>query len=554
MGRATISPGKLARFSGSCPVSEAGLSPSWQATAESAAARQNWALLTIAVAVNAALLWAASHAHSPLLAISAALLFAFSNNTVFGLLHEAVHGHFDSDPVRNRAAGWLCAAFFPTSFTLQRSAHLTHHRNNRSALERFDYIGADEAIPLKTAQWFSILTGLYWLGIPVFLLFYSLAAEIVPWRRLVRAESGFSRQTSANEFLESLMRLQVWRVRTEFAFSLAVQFTLAWLLGLSLCGWALCYGAFALAWSSLQYADHAFSPLDRVEGSWNLRVSDFTRRMFLNYHYHLEHHRDPDCRWQDLPSRARPEDRPQRFLSILLLMWQGPRLLPNSSQGEARQRLLDRCVVAAHVLVFGAVFELIYGLASRDFLTRTSFFDVSLPIDRLMPFIPEWSAAYVTITPLLLVTAILLGTPQRSLPVLGALVFEVIVAGSCFVAFPVAPPQPPQVAMGPVVSWFFALADAINLEGNCMPSLHVALALSCAWAADGPTRMPVRLVMWAWALAITVSTVLTWQHWVLDVAGGALLAALGMAVIRPWLARALAAAEARIITRPAASA
>ena len=534
---------------------ETALSPSWQATAESAAARQNWALLTIAVSVNATLLWAASHAHSPLLAIAAALLFAFSNNTVFGLLHEAVHGHFDSRPVRNRAAGWLCAAFFPTSFTLQRSAHLTHHRNNRSALERFDYIGPDEAIPLKTAQWFSILTGLYWLGIPVFLLFYCLAAEVVPWRRLVRAESGFSRQTSANEFLESLTRLPVWRVRIEFAFSLAVQGTLAWLLGLDLGGWALCYGAFALAWSSLQYADHAFSPLDRVEGSWNLLVSGFTRRMFLNYHYHLEHHRDPECRWQDLPSRVQPDaDKPQRFLSILLLMWQGPRLLPNSSQGEARQRLLDRCIVVMHVLVFGAVFELVYGLANRHFLTQTSFIDLALPIDRLMPFAPEWSLAYVTIMPLLLVTALVLATPQRSLPVLGALVFQVIVAGLCFVAFPVAPPQPPQVAMSPLVTWLFALADGINLEGNCMPSLHVALALSCAWAADGPTRMPVRLVLWAWALAITVSTVLTWQHWVLDVAGGALLAAFAMGVIRPQLARALARVEAQIITAPAGSA
>jgi membrane-associated phospholipid phosphatase len=216
--------------------------------------------------------------------------------------------------------------------------------------------------------------------------------------------------------------------------------------------------------------------------------------------------------------------------------------------------LLDRCIVAVHVLVFGAVFELVYCLANRHFLTQTSFFDLSLPIDRLIPFIPEWSVAYVTITPLLLATAIILATPQRSLPVLGALVFEVIVAGLCFVAFPVAPPQPPQVAMSPLVTWFFALADGINLEGNCMPSLHVALALSCAWAADGPTRMPVRLVMWAWALAITASTVLTWQHWVLDVAGGALLAAFAMAVIRPWLARALARVEAQIITAPAGSA
>jgi hypothetical protein len=51
-------------------------------------------------------------------------------------------------------------------------------------------------------------------------------------------------------------------------------------------------------------ADHAFSPLDQREGAWNLTVSAFTRMAFLNYHFHLCHHRDPTVPWRSLRSRS----------------------------------------------------------------------------------------------------------------------------------------------------------------------------------------------------------------------------------------------------------
>ncbi len=513
------------------------------------AARQNWIILFGGICSNALLLWITAHASSPIMMLAAALLFAFSNNMLFALMHEAVHGNFDPSPGWNRLAGSISATFFPTSFTLQCSAHLTHHRNNRSVLERFDYIAPSESIPLKTAQWYSILTGLYWLGIPVFLVIYVFFAELVPWRRLIREGSGFSQQTSAGEFLESVMRLPVWRVRAEFAFSLAVQALLIWMLDIGWGCWMLCYGLFALAWSSLQYADHAFSPLNRIEGTWNLKVGGFTRIAFLNYHHHLAHHRDPNCHWQDLPSRSEDSGVPsRRFLSILLLMWNGPRLLPGSDQGAARQRMLERSVVAAHILAFGAAFGLIYGLASQDFLTRTTLYHVALPIDAHAPFIPIWGLAYITITPLLLVTALVLKRPERSLPVLGALLFQVVVGGLCFLLFPVVPPQPPSMDMDQFTSLVFRLADTMNLNGNCMPSLHVSLSISCAWAASATLRLPARLAFWGWAIAITISTWLTWQHWLLDIIAGIILAALAMGFIRPWLARQLGMIEAEIFT------
>jgi membrane-associated phospholipid phosphatase len=77
-----------------------------------------------------------------------------------------------------------------------------------------------------------------------------------------------------------------------------------------------------------------------------------------------------------------------------------------------------------------------------------------------------------------------------------------------------------------------------------MPSLHVAFAISAAWAASPRLSWPMRAGMWSWAGAVCASTWLIRQHWLLDVAGGALLAAATMAVAYPLLIRTLVRLEA----------
>ncbi|NJO13749.1 MAG: hypothetical protein HC870_00320 [Rhizobiales bacterium] len=484
---------------------------------------QNWAILAGAMLGCPALLWFAAHAASTLGTVAAAIAFAFLANTMFSLLHEAVHGKFDRNPARNAIAGHLSAAFFPTSFTLQTALHLTHHRNNRSEVERFDYIGPDENVPLKTVQWFTILTGLYWLSIPLFWVFYSFFGSLIPWRRLMPSEGRFARQTSAGAFLESAQALPIARIRIELALSLALQAALFWWLGLSWQSWLACYFAFGLMWSSLQYADHAFSALDQHEGAWNLAVSRFTHAAFLFYHDHLEHHRDVKVRWQDLPGGA--GDKPKRsWLAMLYLMWRGPRLLPGSGQSATRQRQLAWSIMACHVAVFAAAFQILYGIGSADFVTRSAMFDVALPIDDHAPFWPMWSLAYIAIGPLLLAAAIALRTPERTLPFLAALTLQLAAGVLCFLAVPVAAMPVPAIAMTELEAALFAMADGINLEGNMMPSLHVAFAISAAWAASPCLRLPLRLAIWGWAGAICASTWLIRQHWLLDIAGGALLA------------------------------
>src|SRR5688572_20154127 len=119
-------------------------------------ARLNMLLLAASGAANLALLYVASHANSWWLQLGAALVFSFTANTMFSLMHESVHGLLLPDARWNRRAGRVAAAFFPTSLTLQRGFHLTHHKNNRSPLERFEYIEPGDIAWAKRVQWYGI--------------------------------------------------------------------------------------------------------------------------------------------------------------------------------------------------------------------------------------------------------------------------------------------------------------------------------------------------------------------------------------------------------------
>jgi fatty acid desaturase len=284
-------------------------------------------LATAAAADIGALLWA-SRAETWWGLALAALAFSFSNNTVFALLHEAVHGTFHPSTWVNRWAGRVAASFFPTGFAVQRAFHVTHHRHNRDPYEQFDYLHAGDVRWLKFAQWYAILTGIYWAITVVGVAAYLMVPRALRISLLRAGDSRAAQQTASRPYLAALDELPPLLPRLEVAAAFTFQALLCATLDISPTAWVACYAAFALNWSSLQYADHAFSPLDNVEGAWNLRVPGPVRWVFLNYHFHLAHHRAPQTSWIHLGKLVRAGDPAPSFFSIWLAMWRGPRALP----------------------------------------------------------------------------------------------------------------------------------------------------------------------------------------------------------------------------------
>ncbi|HYH46346.1 MAG TPA: fatty acid desaturase [Thermoanaerobaculia bacterium] len=209
----------------------------------------NLALAAAAPAAALGLLAFASHTSSWGWRIAAAVAFSYVNNTIFSLLHEAVHGHLHPHPRVNEAAGRFLAAFFPTGLGFQRVCHLGHHRRNRTDAEVFDYILPGESRLLKTVQWYSILTGLYWLLPPLGCLLYLLWPGFFRLPERLRGTRYF-RQTSTAAMLSGFEGAPERTIRLEILFSFAFQAVCIWLLDLSAAGWLACYAAFGFNWSS----------------------------------------------------------------------------------------------------------------------------------------------------------------------------------------------------------------------------------------------------------------------------------------------------------------
>lgn len=286
----------------------------------------NLVLLGGASLTAMALLAAASRSSGPVLLLWA-LLFSYINHMMYALLHEAVHGAFHQRRWINEAAGRWAAAFFPTSYRLQRAFHLTHHRYNRTESEQWDYLRPGDNRVVKLAQWYAIMTGLYWLFVPLASLLYLVWPGVL--KAVALRESSLAQQTASDTYLASLDGLDRRLARQDVLFAIAVQVGMALLLGLTWKGWLICYAAFAFNWSSLQYADHAFSPLDVKNGAWNLRTHPLVRMLLLNYPLHRAHHQHPQASWKDLPALVDRDEEPQPgYLEQWLEMWKGPRRLP----------------------------------------------------------------------------------------------------------------------------------------------------------------------------------------------------------------------------------
>jgi fatty acid desaturase len=285
----------------------------------------NIAIFLLAFPATWGLLWAASHGSLAWMLL-AAWAFSLVNHLHFSLMHEAVHGVFSENKARNDWFGTLCAPAFPTSFTLQKIAHLGHHRRNRTDEELYDYYLPNQSKVLRNFQLYAgNLLGFYWACIPVSNLIYLVSPWMYKSRRFIE---GPARHLGFEPYIREIAQYSGLRIWSECMLALTYQVLLWWLLDLSWQGWLICYWAFALHWSALQYVDHAWSPRDVVHGAWNLKVSPIARALALNYHYHLAHHRDPQAPWTQLPGLVKAGEPQPTFWRIYFRLWGGARPAP----------------------------------------------------------------------------------------------------------------------------------------------------------------------------------------------------------------------------------
>src|SRR5262245_23678884 len=198
-----------------------------------------------------------------------------------------------------------------------------------------------------------------------------------------------------------------------------------------------------------------------------------------------------------------------------------------TSGGCSRFRLHDvgvkRGKAFAVSVGLSVLFLIVYGACNWITARRANVSTFYFEWERKIPFVPFFILPYMSIDLFFFVAPFLCRT-DRELSVLAKrITAAIIIAGICFLLFPLrfAFPRPHTDGwLGALFDWF----RGMDAPHNLLPSLHAAFTLILLDIYFRHTRGFVRVATMVWFVLIALSPVLTYQHHLIDIAGGFVLA------------------------------
>jgi membrane-associated phospholipid phosphatase len=204
---------------------------------------------------------------------------------------------------------------------------------------------------------------------------------------------------------------------------------------------------------------------------------------------------------------------------------------PRSSEIAATDGPPTHAAIAAAVVV-PLLFAAMYAACGWITADRQGLPVVRWEWERHIPLVPAMIVPYLSLDALLVGSFFLCRTRSELTVHIRRLVLALVVASIAFVAWPldIGSDRPP--AMG-IWRQPFEILRAIDKCHNLCPSLHVAVCL-IIWPvyARRATQLAARIAVHLGFIAVVVSTLLTYQHHVIDVLAGAVLAAACCATFR----------------------
>lgn len=195
-----------------------------------------------------------------------------------------------------------------------------------------------------------------------------------------------------------------------------------------------------------------------------------------------------------------------------------------------------------HLLLNALTFVLCYLsanlLAQRQGIAR----DIALPFETSIPFLPWMILPYMSSGLLFCLMFFVVRTQNQLRIASQRMLLATVVASLIFVIYPIQFSWPRPAIDTAWCAALFAALELMDKPYNQLPSLHVAycilfwqtmhLRLSSGWS---------RILLAIWLLLTAISTLFTYQHHVLDIAGGAALA-----MFCSWMI-ALKVSEAQVV-------
>ncbi|HFD13088.1 MAG TPA: fatty acid desaturase [Crenotrichaceae bacterium] len=280
--------------------------------------RLNCVLGTFVFGGGLLLLWGGSRVEL-VWSIPLGIVFSFLMLTNYALMHEAAHNVFHHRSIVNHLYGVVLGWLFPMSFTVFKVSHVVHHCYNRSDHEMFDYYYENDWKIIKYIQWYGLLTGLWWILIPIGNVLLAIHPAILKTR-------PFRNARSTSRVFDNYDCELTRRLRLEILSGILFWTGASMLLALRWETVLIYYGFFAFNWSTRQYVTHAFTVRDVTNGALNLSVSKPMQWILLQGQWDLVHHQHPHVSWIRLPDLSQHSEPPRSYLKQYLSLWAGPRL------------------------------------------------------------------------------------------------------------------------------------------------------------------------------------------------------------------------------------
>ena len=165
------------------------------------------------------------------------------------------------------------------------------------------------------------------------------------------------------------------------------------------------------------------------------------------------------------------------------------------------------------------LFLIVYGWCNWITGQRQDVGTLFFEWERLIPFVPLMIVPYMSIDLFFVVAPFLCRTDSELAAFSKRIVAAMVVAGICFLLFPLrfAFERPHADGwLGVVFDWF----RGMDLPYNLLPSLHIAFRTVLAQHYARHTRGLWRGLSNGWFVLVGLSTLLTYQHHVMDVVAG----------------------------------
>jgi hypothetical protein len=165
------------------------------------------------------------------------------------------------------------------------------------------------------------------------------------------------------------------------------------------------------------------------------------------------------------------------------------------------------------------LFLVVYGWCNWITAQRHDVGTLYFEWERFIPFVPLMIVPYMSIDLFFVAAPFLCRTESELATFSKRILAAIVVAGICFLLFPLrfAFERPHADGwLGAVFDWFRAMDQPHNL----LPSLHIAFRTILAQHYARHTRSLLRSASNVWFVLVGLSTVLTYQHHLMDVVAG----------------------------------